>query len=153
MILAPALAGDAEALAALHALAFEAPWSASEIADLLGGPGAFALAVTDTDGPDTGSLAGFILCRTMADEAEILTLTTAPGRRRRGVARALLEAATQVALGRGATALFLEVATDNAAARALYGKSGFVAVGAKRGYYQRGDRDADAIVLRRDLNR
>ncbi len=153
MILAPAVAGDAEALAALHGLAFEAPWSVSEIADLLAGPGAFALAAWGAGETDTDRLDGFILCRTLADEAEILTLATAPDRRRRGAADVLLTAATHVARARGATALFLEVAADNIAARGLYEKAGFVAVGARRDYYQRGDGAADAIVLRRDLNR
>ena len=146
MILAPTLASDVPALAACHALSFEAPWSASEIINLLDGPGAFALAVTDTDG-----VAGLILCRTIADEAEILTLATAPDRRRRGVARALLEAATQLALGRGATALFLEVAADNAAAIALYEGAGYSQVGVRARYYVGADGAVDALVFRRGL--
>jgi ribosomal-protein-alanine N-acetyltransferase len=145
--LRPAGAGDAEALAALHAQAFEAPWSAHEIASLIAGPGGFALLV------ESEGLAGFILCRVMVDEAEVLTLAVAPRARRAGVARALLAAAKAAAQAGGAGALFLEVAEDNAAAIALYSADGFAEVGRRTAYYGRADGQAvDALVLRRELN-
>ena len=43
---------------------------------------------------------------------------------------------------------FLEVATSNVAARGLYGRAGFEAVGLRRRYYADG---TDALVLRRTL--
>jgi ribosomal-protein-alanine N-acetyltransferase len=50
--------------------------------------------------------------------------------------------------------LFLEVADDNPAALALYEGSGFEQAGRRRAYYARPDaRRADALVLRRPLNR
>ena len=148
MILRPATANDAAALAAVHAAAFDPPWSVSEIAGLLASPGGFALAAQT--GP---ALIGFILCRVAADEAEILTLVTMPAHRRVGVAAALLEAAAGAARAGGASALFLEVADDNAAARALYAGAGFHRVGARAGYYAREAGAAAALVLRRELNR
>ena len=48
----------------------------------------------------------------------------------------------------GATAMFLEVATGNAAALALYTGAGFVEVGRRRRYYADG---RDALVLRVNL--
>lgn len=45
--------------------------------------------------------------------------------RRRGVARALLDAAAQFARDQGAAGLMLETARDNAAARALYRSAGW----------------------------
>ena len=60
------------ALAEVHALAFDHPWSAAEIAELMGSPGAFALVAEDA-GP-----VAFILCRAIAGEAEILTLAVSP---------------------------------------------------------------------------
>ncbi|MGA0603334.1 GNAT family N-acetyltransferase [Caulobacter sp. KR2-114] len=150
--LRPAGAGLAVAMAATHALAFDAPWRAGEIADLLAAPGAFALAIGDGD--DAGDdLAGFILCRAIAGEAEVLTLAVAPAMRRQGLARALLEAAILTAAAGGAEAMFLEVAEDNAAAIGLYAGAGFARVGLRRGYYDGPAGRRDALVLRRDLNR
>lgn len=125
-----------EALAALHARAFDAappPWSAEEFAALLAHPGARLLTAPG----------GFALLRHAGGEAELLTLAVALERRRQGIARALLARAL------AATApdpVFLEVAAANAAARALYAAAGFTEVGRRPGYYGPG---ADALVLRR----
>ena len=139
-VLRAARAADVPALAALHALAFDHPWSGEELATLLASPGGFALIVEDE---------GFILCRAIGGEAEILTLAVAPAARRRGAGRALVEAAAGLAEGLEADSLFLEVAHDNAAALALYRSTGFEQVGLRRGYYASG---ADAVVMRRTLN-
>lgn len=147
VILEPVRAEDAAALAAVHARAFEAGWSAADIGELLAAPGGFGLAVREA-----GEVGGFVLARSIAGEAEILTLAVDPAARRRGLGRGLLEAAAAAALASGAETLFLEVAADNAAAIALYQAAGFIRVGARPGYYQRADRAIDALVLRRDLN-
>jgi ribosomal-protein-alanine N-acetyltransferase len=131
---------DAASLAALHAAAFDKPWRAGEIAALMATPGVFAL---------TSDLQGFILCRSIAGEAEILTVAVDPAARRGGVGRALVEAAAGLAAQDGAESLFLEVAHDNTAALALYASAGFERVGLRRGYYASG---ADAVVMRRALN-
>jgi ribosomal-protein-alanine N-acetyltransferase len=93
-----------------------------------------------------------VLVRLAADEAEILTLAVAPEARRRGRARALLKAAQAHAAAGGARRLVLEVAEDNAPARALYAAAGFGPVGRRRGYYDRAaGAAADALVLAKDL--
>lgn len=140
MSLRAAPAEDAARLAALHAAAFDRPWSAGEIAALMATPGVFALTI---------DLQGFILCRSIAGEAEILTVAVDPAARRGGVGRALVEAAAGLAAQDGAESLFLEVAHDNTAALALYAAAGFERVGLRRGYYASG---ADAVVMRRALN-
>ena len=129
------------ALADLHAAAFPHPWSGADLEALARTPGATTLVTEDGAGP-----AGFLMMRRAADEAEVLTLAVDPARRRRGVASALVEAAA----GLGAAHLFLEVAHDNAPARALYAATGFVQVGRRPRYYPRPDgAPADALVLRR----
>ena len=133
----------AKRLADLHAQAFDAPWSVEAFADLLEQAGVFA---TATDN-------GFILIRVVADEAEILTLAVEPHDRQRGLGRALVEHGAVEATQRGAVRLFLEVAEDNAAARALYARTDFVEAGRRVGYYARADGPAtDALVLVRDLS-
>lgn len=132
--------GEAATLAALHATAFDHPWPEAEIASLMASPGVFALVVEGE---------GFILCRAVAGEAEILTLAVDPALRRRGTGRALVEAAAGLARQMDAGILFLEVADNNAAALGLYAASGFAAVGRRKGYYASG---ADAVVMQRRLN-
>jgi ribosomal-protein-alanine N-acetyltransferase len=139
---------EADALARVHATAFDHAWSAPEIAQLLDGPGGFALLV-ENDAP-----LAFILCRAVAGEAEILTLAVDPAARRRGLAKALVEAAAGAARMAGAEAMFLEVAHDNVPALALYEATGFARAGLRRGYYDRGPAgNADAVVMRLDLGR
>jgi ribosomal-protein-alanine N-acetyltransferase len=129
-----ALPTDAPLLAALHAQAFDHPWSAVEIAGLMAS-GAIAL-MTER---------GFILVREVAGEAEVLTLAVAPAARRQGQARALLAAAIARL---GDAEVFLEVAADNDAAIALYQAAGFQPVGRRRGYYARPAGAVDALMLK-----
>ena len=139
---------EAQALAQIHAAAFDHAWSAAEIAQLLDGPGGFALLI-ETEAP-----LAFILCRAVAGEAEILTLAVDPAARRRGLARALVEAAAGAARMAGADVMFLEVAHDNLPALGLYEAAGFERAGLRRGYYDRGVAgSADAVVMRLDLGR
>jgi ribosomal-protein-alanine N-acetyltransferase len=137
---------EAPALAQVHAAAFDHAWSAGEIAQLLDGPGGFALLVEDAERPTA-----FILCRAIAGEAEILTLAVEPAARRRGLARALVESAAGAARMAGADVMFLEVSAENLPAIALYQGAGFTQVGLRRGYY--GGGAADALVMSLDLGR
>lgn len=128
----------AQALADLHAEAFDAPWSAQAFADLLGQVGVALEGEND----------GFILIRTVVDEAEILTLAVRPSARRQGLGARLVRAAARHAAASGATRMFLEVAEDNAPARALYGALGFDAAGRRPRYYPRAEGPAvDALLL------
>lgn len=131
--------GVAERLAVLHGSAFAEFWGKQAFADLLAQPGVLGL-TTD---------AGFILCRLVLDEAEIVTLAVAPDARRQGVGRALVEAAAALLVQLGAATLFLEVSRDNPGARALYEKQGFTQVGLRKAYYADG---SDAVVMRLNLN-
>lgn len=136
-------------MADLHARAFDHPWPARDIAELMASPGAFALAVGDGE-----SFAGFILCRAIAGEAEVLTLAVDPAARRRGFARALVDAAALMARSAQADVMFLEVSAGNLPAVALYEAAGFVRAGLRRGYYDLGAAGtADALVMRLELGR
>ena len=91
---------------------------------------------------------GFLVLRVAADQAEIITLGVVPSARRTGIATALLSAAEAEAADKGAVEVFLEVASDNAAARALYEKAGYRRVGCRPRYYLRRDQSrVDALVL------
>lgn len=128
-------------LAAVHATAFppRERWGADAISLQLALPGVFGF--LDPRG-------GMLLARVTADEAEILTLAVEPRARRQGVATALLQHALTEARTRGARCMLLEVSVENAAARALYDRTGFVEVGRRPRYYADG---SDALVLRAGL--
>ncbi|MDO5647200.1 ribosomal protein S18-alanine N-acetyltransferase [Paracoccus sp. (in: a-proteobacteria)] len=124
-------------LAALHARCFTIPrpWSAAEITDVLTMPGAFLLT----------HRAGFLIGRVIANEAELLTVAVSPDARRQGVGRDLLRRFTHAAREKGAACAFLEVAHDNAAARALYHGAGWEQVGRRKRYYAG---HIDAVIMR-----
>lgn len=140
--LRPVAPFDIAVLAELHARSFDPAWGAGEIASLLASPGSFGLIALRADAP-----IGFLLGRAVAGEAEILSLGVLPEERRRGTGRALVEAAVARAATAGATRLFLEVAEDNEAARALYGAAGFRRVGRRIGYYRRAGGPISAFIL------
>jgi [ribosomal protein S18]-alanine N-acetyltransferase len=149
MNLRAATTDDSDVLARAHATAFDASWTAPDIAALMRATGGFAILAQDKGGEATG----FILGRALAGEAEILTLAVAPQARRSGLGRALVDALAAEARERGAKALFLEVAADNAGAIALYNATGFERAGMRRAYYARpGGPRMDALILRRPLN-
>ncbi|TNC51885.1 GNAT family N-acetyltransferase [Rubellimicrobium rubrum] len=129
-----------DALARLHAAAFEQdrPWNSDEFASLLAHPGTLLL------GDERASILG----RVILDEAEVLTLATHPDHRRLGLAAMLLARFEQEAAARGADRAFLEVAEDNAGARALYSGFGYSEAGRRPGYYLRGaNAPVAALVL------
>ena len=130
---------DMDALAALHKDSFSPCWDGPAIASLLAGPGVFVHHLPGI---------GFVMTRVAADEAEILTIAVAPAARARGHGRALLAAASQEAHTRGATRLFLEVATANQSALALY--RGFERAGMRKAYYA-GDNGHDAWLMQVQL--
>jgi ribosomal-protein-alanine N-acetyltransferase len=136
-------------LADIHDKAFDRPWTALEFDELLKSPGAFAILGEAGEPPEAK---GFILCRSIAGEAEILTIAVDPAARRRGWGAALVEIAAGIAAETESEAMFLEVAADNLAAIALYQATGFAKVGLRKGYYPHPDGAKDALVMRRALN-
>lgn len=148
-IVAEAGLADAEAIATLHRQCFTDAWEVETLRRLLR-EGSIICVVARTRG--AGDLAGFVLCRLAADECEVLSCATTPSLRRNGVASGLLAAALAEARRRGARDVFLEVAVNSPAARALYAAFGFLPVGRRPGYYYSPDATAvDALIMHREL--
>jgi RimJ/RimL family protein N-acetyltransferase len=76
-----------------------------------------------------------------------LGLMVAASHRRRGIGRALLEAAVQWARESGVRKLELHVLPHNTAAIALYEDFGFRREGVRKGHYHRNGRDLDAVLM------
>jgi [ribosomal protein S18]-alanine N-acetyltransferase len=175
--IAPIPDGAAEPLALMHRDCFpEDPWNAASFARLSALYGVFGYLAWLDEGPSDkapsdkalsddalgddalgddalgdDALGGFILARDLGGEAEILTLGVLPRTRRLGVGRALLDAVMAEAGRRRLGSVVLEVAADNAAARLLYGATGFVRVGMRPRYYRRDHGAIDALILRRPI--
>ena len=118
----------AERMAAIHAASFPKPWDALEMSrhtarDLCLGAGE--------------PLASFAVLRTSDVDAEVLTVATDPARRGCGLAGDVLDAAHAACRARGLRDVFLEVAEDNAPARALYERLAYRPIGRRPGYYAR----------------
>ncbi len=123
---------------------FPRPWTAAEFAALLSDP----LVHLSADEANRA----FALGRSLAGEAELLTLATDPAFRRMGLARDLLGRFEREGWRRGARTAHLEVAADNLAAIALYDGAGWHEVGRRRAYYQAPARPPiDALVMRKPL--
>jgi len=140
---------DATALAALQSACAARDerletWSAAEWQQLLEDPGTAALLA----GLPGEEAAGFAMIRVVLDEGELFAIGVSPEWRRRGIAEALLNAVLHRVTTAGARAFFLEVACSNAAALALYRKTGFEVVGRRPDYYGLGDCREDALIMR-----
>ena len=91
---------------------------------------------------------GFIVWRVVADEAEIITVGVHPEYRGTGIAIAMLTIAEVEIAKTDAKKIFLEVAEDNAPARKLYEKQGYVQVGKRPKYYD----GIDAIIMEKIIS-
>ncbi|MEQ1715177.1 MAG: ribosomal protein S18-alanine N-acetyltransferase [Hyphomicrobium sp.] len=134
----------AEEVAALHARLFNPAWDEASIKALLEHPASTSL-IAVTGDPKT--VKGFVIAQLAADEAEILSIAVAPDWQRAGLGARLLEGLARASTRGDAKRIFLEVAEDNTAARALYAKAGFEEVGRRKGYYQRPTGKVDALTL------
>jgi [ribosomal protein S18]-alanine N-acetyltransferase len=138
---------DLDDIVAIERASFsDPPWSRDSFLALVDSPRAY---FTVACASPTEHVIGYVVAWFVADEAEIANLAVAPDRRGRGVGSRLLDAALVEARLAGARVVHLEVRDSNAAARALYGARGFLAVGRRRRYYR--DPVEDALLLRRDF--
>ena len=112
-------------LAKLHSDCFpHKPWSQNDFAEL-----------KNSGCEIVFSENSFIVWRSVAGEAEIITLGVNPAHRRGGIASALLGMMENDLRKKDIKKIFLEVAQDNTAAINLYKKHGFSQIGIRPKYY------------------
>ncbi len=144
----PASLRDAPRLSQLHRASFHRGWGTDEFEQILIERNALAHRLRLG-----GSIIGFIVSRTAADEAEILSVAVAPKYRGRGFSRDLLRTHLGHLAGHGLKTVFLEVEENNRPARALYERAGFRVVGRRDRYYKDSSGEQlNAVVMRRDLS-
>lgn len=121
------------------------PWSRGNFADSLGaGYSAWVQHVG-------GQACGYAVMLSVLDEAHLLNISVARSAQGRGLGAALLAFLCGRAREGGASQFFLEVRPSNLAARALYERAGFEAIGRRKGYYPAPGGREDAIVMRLSL--
>ncbi len=136
---------DLEALRQLEASAFDAPWTAAQIAEFWSVPGGRGWLAEDA----AGRAIGFALFREIPGEAELLRVATHPAWQRRSVARRLLAWAL-AEFDRAGIDCLLEVRADNLAAQKLYDSLDFERQGQRKRYYRDG---CDAWLFARRARR
>jgi ribosomal-protein-alanine N-acetyltransferase len=140
-------AEDAGRMSQLHMRCFDDPWSAISFRGLLLDTSILTLGVELN-----GELVAFAMAQTIAGESDILTVATAPEHRRKGLGATLIGALINRLGERGVSRITLDVAEDNAPARALYRGFGFTEDGRRPRYYTAGrDVPVDAVLMSRKM--
>lgn len=138
---------DLTAVALLEAACFTNPWTRDMLERELSQSDVARVYVLRLPGE---TVAAFCSCWILFDELHINTIAVAPGRRRQGLATALMRHVMADAARGGVRRATLEVRRSNEAARRLYAALGFSEAGVRRGYYASPEEDA-LILWREDL--
>lgn len=135
--------GDVEALARLEAEVLPHGWDASSLSQELARSDSIVLVAVAPGTAAASAVVGGAVARGVPGEVELLWVGVAPGQRRSGLGRALVDAVVARARAR-ASRVVLEVRVSNEPALALYRGAGFVVAGRRARYYRDGE---DALVL------
>ena len=87
-------------------------------------------------------MAGLLVARTVAEEAELLNIAVLPEQRRLGLGTALLAEVLRQLAAAGARKVWLEVRESNQPALVFYRQHGFTVLGRRRAYYRAPMEDA-----------
>lgn len=132
-----------EGVAKLEKLCFSQPWSESSL-ELLTREGIGVGMVCSAD----GSVCAYGGMMVAVDEGQITNIATHPDYRRRGYAKAVVEALIKYAKNNGLDSISLEVRESNAAAIELYTKLGFKVEGKRRDFYTKPTESALIMIWR-----
>jgi ribosomal-protein-alanine N-acetyltransferase len=143
-------AEDLPAVLAIEKVAYSTPWPESSFRGLLGrmDTALFVAEVRTDTATDGGAMvAGYAVSWAVVDQGELGNIAVAPGWRRRGVARRLLEQVIDAMRELRVRELFLEVRLSNTGAQSLYRQYGFREVGRRPAYYA--SPTEDALIMRK----
>jgi len=132
---------DMRAVLEMEAQCFEFPWREADFTRCLRQANCIGLVADDLA---TARLAGFVIYENHKTRTHVLSLAVAPGYRRRGVARAMIENLKGKLTPRRQRIL-LEVRETNLAAQLCFRQLGFRAVSVLRDFYD--DTSEDAYLM------
>lgn len=123
------------------------PWSVAQFKEeFLGVPTTRFFEVAISDNQIVGYAGVFVPAPDV--EADILTVTVIEGFRRQGIAKRFISEIEKYSRSKSASAIMLEVATNNTAAVALYTELDYQRISVRSDYYGAG---LDAFVMRKEL--
>lgn len=131
---------DLNEVLAIERVSFAAPWSRDAFIRELSNRAARAAVFRAG-----GAIVGYVCFWVVLDEAHIQTIAVHPDMRDRGYGMAIMTHVESMCLREGVRRIILEVGRRNAAARNLYKKCGFTAIGFRKRYYT--ETDDDAVVM------
>ena len=123
---------------------FSTPWSLDIIKVLLQSENAVCFGAFDGD-----VLAGYVCLEWVLDEGSLTDIATSPEQRKKGIAKALMQALLSEAEQRGLQFVTLEVRESNQPAINLYRSFGFDDVGKRPRYYK--DPVEDALLMTKNI--
>jgi ribosomal-protein-alanine N-acetyltransferase len=135
---------DLDEIERIEQASYPTPWSRSMFATELGKPSSLSLGAAD----DSGELVGYLVLSRHVDAWHVMNVAVAPGRRREGIASALLRQLLDETRSDARRGYTLEVRVSNVGAISLYERFGFRPKGVRRGYYT--DNREDALIMWRD---
>jgi ribosomal-protein-alanine N-acetyltransferase len=146
----PVVEADLPRIMEIEAAGFLHPWSERLLRAELGHPWSSLLAAVAPDAGGGERILGYLISWLVHDEVHILNVGTAPEARRRGIGRALMEAAAEAGRRKGARLSTLEVRRSNLPAIGLYRSLGYREVGVRPRYYAEENEDAIVMTLEFD---
>lgn len=135
---------DLEKVSEIEKEIFTDPWSYNAFKTDLNNDMAFPM-VAEFD----NLVIGYTNLYIVAGEVQIGNFAVAPGYRKRGVGKKLMDRIMALAKERKCDSIFLEVRESNGPAKALYGSFGFKSVGLRRDYYSN-PREA-AVIMAKEI--
>ncbi len=148
----PMLPADCAEASLLHGERFARQWSDGEIHGLLGQKTVLGFVARQSNIAAGGPIAGFVLARVAAGEAEVLTVAVREKHARQGIGWRLMQAAIREIAVRDGETVFLEVDEGNEPAIGLYHRFRFQKVAERKAYYEHDDgRRSTALVMRLDI--
>jgi len=154
ILIQPATIVDLPDLARIHNEGFARGWSDGDLEKMINNEN-YSCLVAHFSRYAKKRPSGFVLVRTIRDEAEIITIATRSSARRRGLASELMRTAIRQLEYDRAKSLFLEVDEANEAAINLYKRLGFKKISEREGYYSAsgdgGHKKSTALVMQLEL--
>lgn len=133
---------DASDIAEIEAACFSDPWGLKDVFSYVCSEDGMCFVATEND-----QVIAYVIGRIIPPEGEIYRIAVKAEKRQRGIGYRLLSYALKTERGRGLETVFLEVRSQNDAARALYRAHGFSEVGLRKAYYKNPDDDAIVMLL------
>ena len=140
---------DVDALFSLEALSLPTDtWSRAQLEQQITDARSTNLGVFASEG-----LVGFVLAKSLFDEAELYQIAVSPDQQGRGLAQQLLNALIAELKRESIARVMLEVRASNLRAIDLYTRFGFTVDGRRKDYYLIENGREDAVLLSYQVNR